>query len=201
MVSVYFIGELETGRALAGPCRDVRLRLRTFESITEFIAIAPALEPGCLVVDADRLELPTDAILERLAPLGVAFPVIFIGARSLAPVPSGVSLTVVGYAEKPVVAHTFAEYLRKARDLLRTPEVGDLDIDAISRIQSLPKQERDILTYIVAGMTNKAIAASLRIDIRAVELSRVRLMRALDVSTLSGLVRVALAGGVKLYRD
>jgi len=62
----------------------------------------------------------------------------------------------------------------------------------------LTKNEREIFTRIVSGATMKSIAADLKIDVRQVELSRARLMKKVDASTLAELVRIALEAGMSL---
>ena len=56
-------------------------------------------------------------------------------------------------------------------------------VPAGAHLSALSKEERDVLSGLVNGMTNKAIAASLRMDLRRVELCRIRLIRALNVQS------------------
>jgi DNA-binding NarL/FixJ family response regulator len=60
------------------------------------------------------------------------------------------------------------------------------------RLGSLTRRERQVLKGIVAGATNKAIAADLGLSPRTVESYRESLMRKLGVYTVAGLTRLAL---------
>jgi DNA-binding NarL/FixJ family response regulator len=60
----------------------------------------------------------------------------------------------------------------------------------------LTARERDVLQGVARGLTNKAIAAELGIGRRTVEAHRENLMRKLDVRTVAGLTRLALAQGL-----
>jgi FixJ family two-component response regulator len=179
-------------------CRALRFRMEPFDSGPAFIAVAPALALGCLVVDVDAQKDSSHSLLRELEHLGVAFPTILVGES---PHSAPVTATVLGCVQKPARADALIECLTKARQLLRPVKAVDVDLSAAARLKVLTKQERDVLTGIVAGMTNKAIAAGLRTDMREVELSRIALMRTLAVNSLSGLVRLALAGGIKVFRQ
>ncbi|MCU0634859.1 MAG: response regulator transcription factor [Gemmatimonadaceae bacterium] len=60
----------------------------------------------------------------------------------------------------------------------------------------LTARERDVLSGVARGLTNKAIAAELGIGRRTVEAHRENLMRKLDIRTVAGLTRLAIAQGL-----
>ncbi|MEO5826147.1 MAG: response regulator transcription factor [Gemmatimonadales bacterium] len=60
----------------------------------------------------------------------------------------------------------------------------------------LSPREREVLTGIAQGLTNKQIAAGLGISHRTVETHRESLMEKLDVRTVAGLTRLALEEGL-----
>lgn len=66
----------------------------------------------------------------------------------------------------------------------------------------LTNREREVLTFIADGFSNKEIAAQLGVGVRTVETHRERIMRKLDIHTIAGLTRYALAKGlVSLGRE
>ena len=65
-----------------------------------------------------------------------------------------------------------------------------------SKIGSLTPRERDVLRGIVAGKTNKEIAAQLDISTRTVESHRESLMSKLGVRHVAALTRIALEEGI-----
>jgi two-component system nitrate/nitrite response regulator NarL len=60
-------------------------------------------------------------------------------------------------------------------------------------VQLLTNRERDVLVRVAQGLSNKEIASSLNIGVRTVETHRERIMRKLNVHTIAGLTRFALA--------
>lgn len=62
----------------------------------------------------------------------------------------------------------------------------------------LSPRERDVVAGIVRGLTNKQIGALLGISHRTVEIHRSRLMRKLDVTSLSAMLEIAFAQRDKL---
>ncbi len=64
------------------------------------------------------------------------------------------------------------------------------------RLAQLTPRERDVLSGIARGLTNKAIAAELGISRRTVEAHRESLMRKLSIHSVAGLTRLALEVGL-----
>jgi len=60
----------------------------------------------------------------------------------------------------------------------------------------LTRREREVLELIAQGLSNKEIAAKLRISVKTVETHRTKLMEKLEIHTAAGLVRYALAKGL-----
>jgi DNA-binding NarL/FixJ family response regulator len=61
---------------------------------------------------------------------------------------------------------------------------------------SLTSREQEILRHIAEGESNKAIADQLEIGVRTVETHRERIMRKLEIHSVAGLTRFALAQGM-----
>ncbi|MEZ4584928.1 MAG: response regulator transcription factor [Gemmatimonadales bacterium] len=63
---------------------------------------------------------------------------------------------------------------------------------AARRLASLTRRERQVFEGVVAGSTNKEVAAQLKLSIRTVESYRESLMRKLGIYTVAGLTRLAM---------
>lgn len=63
-------------------------------------------------------------------------------------------------------------------------------------IQELSPREREVLTHIANGLTNKETAAQLHLSVRTIETHRENIMRKLDIHTASGLTKFAIAKGL-----
>ena len=61
---------------------------------------------------------------------------------------------------------------------------------------SLTDREREVLSLIAEGLLNKQIADRLGIGVRTIETHRERIMRKLDIHTVAGLTKYAIARGM-----
>ena len=66
-----------------------------------------------------------------------------------------------------------------------------------ARIAQLPTRERQVLEGLLDGGTNKSIAKGVGISPRTVEIHRAHLMERLGAKSLSELVAMATAAGLK----
>ncbi|MCA8905591.1 MAG: DNA-binding response regulator, partial [Hyphomonas sp.] len=103
----------------------------------------------------------------------------------------------VDFVEKPYEKHVLVEALNRAFARLDERSQRDLLVDeAKGRIERLTPREHDVLVGLVEGQTNKAIADSLNISPRTVEIHRANLMEKLGATSLSAVLRIAFAAGV-----
>src|SRR5207244_12813311 len=60
----------------------------------------------------------------------------------------------------------------------------------------LTSREREVLVLIAEGQSNKEIANRLGIGVRTIETHRERIMRRLDIHSVAGLTKFAIANGM-----
>jgi two-component system nitrate/nitrite response regulator NarL len=85
-----------------------------------------------------------------------------------------------------------------------SPEVARVALNQVVRgngdtnapLTRLTNREREVLLYIAEGFSNKEIATQLDIGVRTVETHRERIMRKLDIHSIAGLTRFAIAQGI-----
>jgi len=65
-----------------------------------------------------------------------------------------------------------------------------------AKAAELSEREREVLVLIADGRSNKEIAARLGVGVRTVETHRERIMRKLDIRTVAGLTKFAIANGM-----
>jgi two-component system response regulator FixJ len=68
---------------------------------------------------------------------------------------------------------------------------------ATAKLALLSPREREVLEGLLAGLPNKTIGYDLAISPRTVEIHRARVMDKMGARSLSELVRLALAAGVR----
>lgn len=70
------------------------------------------------------------------------------------------------------------------------------DGESPQKISELSRREEEVLIHLVAGRGNREIASELNISVRTVESHRARLMGKLEIYTIAGLTKYALARGL-----
>ncbi len=174
--------------------------VRSFGSAQDFLVDARELAPGCLVSDVrmpgiDGLEL-TKTLTERSMP----FPVVLItGHADMTIAMRAMKAGAVDFVEKPFSRETVLESIARALDRLeRSWHETETVEEARTHLALLTEREHQVLQCLLAGQPNKIIAHDLGISRRTVEGHRARIMDKMQARSLSQLVRLALAAGIKI---
>jgi two-component system, NarL family, nitrate/nitrite response regulator NarL len=83
-----------------------------------------------------------------------------------------------------------------------SPGISRVLLNELSRpvqrpaVANLSDREKEVLRLIASGLSNKEIADKLGVGVRTVETHRERLMRKLDIHSVAGLTKFAIAEGV-----
>ncbi len=179
------------------------LDARGHESATAFLASLPLQERGCLVTDVRMPDMSGIDLLKAVRARQPDLPVIVItGHGDISLAVEAMKLGAADFIEKPYSDEAMLAAVESA-----TRQVGETigenaERDQIlGRVQSLSPRERQVLEGVVAGKPNKVIAYDLDISPRTVEVYRANLMAKMQASSLSHLVRLALAGGITVAQD
>jgi two-component system, LuxR family, response regulator FixJ len=198
-VVVHVIDDDEAARqSLEFLLRANALKVRTYESGTVFLNVAPSLKSGCVITDVRMPEISGIDLLRRLKELKILLPVIVITGH--ADVPLAVEAMKFGAAdflEKPFNDEILLAAVRSAlnrhdSESKRAAERAGID----ERLAALSNREREVLDGLVAGHANKRIAFDLGISPRTIEIYRANLMTKMQAASLSELVRMALIAGI-----
>lgn len=150
--------------------------------------------PGCLLIDIQMPGQTGLELYEQLLSEGKRLPAIFITAH--ADVSTAVAAMKSGameFLEKPFDRHTLLERIQRALATDAEWRRRDADFQALdARIARLTERDRETLQLILAGASNKAMAARLLISQRAIEMRRASLMRKLEVDSLAELIELAI---------
>jgi len=104
----------------------------------------------------------------------------------------------IDFIEKPFASQAILDCLAAAFARLATPAGQDSAAGAAaSKLNLLSPRELEVLEGLLAGLPNKSIAYDLRISPRTVEIHRARVMDKMGARSLSELIRLALAAGVR----
>jgi FixJ family two-component response regulator len=175
-----------------------QLTSRRVESASRFLEIYDPAQPGCLVLDIQMPGMTGIALQHALNLRGALIPLIFVTGHA------GVSMAVAAmlqgafdYLQKPVAHQALLACVRKALDHDADNRAALCERERmIQRFESLTTRERDVLMLLVAGRSNKVMAAELHLSHRTVELHRARVMRKTGSRSLAQLVRLAMDANV-----
>lgn len=173
--------------------------VKSFGSAPEFLAAAPSLPVGFLIVDIRMPEMDGLKLQQCLTRRGLSFPLIVITGHGDVPLAvRAMKAGAVDFIEKPFTSEAILNSLDMALSRLSAPlEQDPTAIAAAAKLALLSPREREVLEGLIAGLPNKTIAYDLAISPRTVEIHRARVMDKMGARSLSELVRLALAAGVR----
>ena len=177
--------------------RHAGFRVKTYMDGVAFLEQVAQAEPGCILLDVQMPGMDGLEVQEALNARGVAMPVIVLtGHGDVAVAVRAMKAGAVDFVEKPYAKQTLVDALTRAFERLEMRrKEGVLAEEARGLIERLTARERDVLTGLVDGQTNKVIAETLDISPRTVEIHRANLMEKMDAPSLSTVLRIAFAAG------
>jgi two-component system response regulator FixJ len=182
--------------SLAFLLQSAGFAVRTYESATAFLAVAPGLASGVVLTDV-RMPGGMDglALQRALAALSASLAVVVMTGH--ADVPIAVEALKAGardFLEKPFDEDRLVRVVGEAlTDSQRAQEEIAASAGIATRLASLTPREREVLERLVAGLPNKTIAYDLGTSPRTVEVQRARVMEKMGARSLAELVRMVLA--------
>ena len=185
--------------SLAELLEDAGHTVRAYTRAEELLARGAAIESGCIVSDVRMPGMDGLTLLRRLRASGSTMPLMLItGHGDVSMAVAAMKAGAVDFLEKPFEADAFLAAVGTA---LRNP-LSDINAEeteaARQRLQKLTSREYEVFERLVAGMSNKEIAAQLSISPRTVEFHRAHLMEKMAAKGLPELVRVWLSGNLSL---
>jgi two-component system CheB/CheR fusion protein len=171
-------------------------RVEAFASAEALLAADRGAAKGCLVVDVRMPGMSGFELLARLAAAGNMLPAILLtGHGDVAMAVEAMKAGAEDFIEKPVRPEQLLAAIDRALRHAATPvERSAWRNAAALRIAGLTQREREVMELVVAGHANKEIAARLGISQRTIENHRAAVMKRMGATSLSELVRLALAG-------
>src|SRR6516162_3710981 len=196
---VYIVDDDEAVRDSLSVLLDARgYTARGFGSAPEFLALAPSLPLGCVIADIRMPEMDGLELQQRLIEHGLKFPLIVISGHGDVPLAvRAMKAGAIDFIEKPFAAQAILDSLIVAFSRLDGPRERDTETLARAKLALLSPREREVLEGLLAGLPNKSIAYDLAISPRTVEIHRARVMDKMGVRSLSELIRLALAAGMR----
>ncbi len=197
--SVFIIDDDPSARrGLTRLVRAAGMNAESFASAGEFLASAKLDGPGCIVLDVRMPGMTGPELQEELGRSDYCMPIIFISAHGDVPTAAeSMKRGAVNFLTKPVDGDDLQEAIhealaRDAENRAQRAERGSVQ----ERIKKLSPREREVMTYVIAGMLNKQIAGELGISEETVKIHRGRVMHKLGIGSVPELVRLCEKAGI-----
>ncbi|HLQ94618.1 MAG TPA: response regulator [Xanthobacteraceae bacterium] len=165
----------------------------SYETPMAFLAAAPGLSAGCVLLDVRMPGMDGLTLQARLAKMDNRLHVVVMTGQG--DVPTAVRAMKAGavdFIEKPYDDEVLIKAIELALSLPRPSDRNREAAEAAERIAALSPRERQVLDALVAGRPNKVIAYDLSISARTVEVHRARMMERLGVRQLAEAIRLAV---------
>ncbi len=159
---------------------------RSWTSPEQFLAEVDPMQPAILLLDLAMPELDGLAVQQTLLARDATIAVILLtGHGDVAQAVSAMKQGAVDFLEKPVDAKRLASALAQAKlkveQLVAQAQVRQL-------FEQLSAREREVVSLVAAGHTNKVIAEHLCVAVRTVEVLRASAMSKLQVGNMAELL-------------
>lgn len=186
-------------RSLRWLIESVRLKVETFSSAQEFLDDYESSKPGCLVLDVRMPGMSGLDLQERLAAQRIQVPIIFItGHGDVQMAVRAVQSGAFDFVEKPFNDQDLLDRIQKAIVFdARRRSKSTQRVQLGSLFASLTPREREVLDLVVEGMSNKAIANSLGLSAKTVEVHRAKVMEKMHARSVADLVKMAIQNQVE----
>jgi len=172
----------------------------------EGLRLAKELKPDIVVTD---VEMPQMDGLEFVTALRRALPATAVLAFSVHADAEHIQHIIESGAHGYILKQADPEQLVQAIDALHrgevflSPQAARVVLGQLVGVQSglasdlgLTPREREVLVGIAEGHSNREIARRLGVGVRTIETHRAHLMKKLDIHTVAGLTKFAMARGI-----
>jgi two-component system, LuxR family, response regulator FixJ len=185
------LGSLERTFRAAG------LRTVSYQTASAFLAAAPGLSAGCLLLDIIMPDMDGLELQERLNSLGFNMPVIAMTAwGDVETAVQAMKSGAVDFIEKPFNDEALLDAINAALALDRSSTRDRESVVAAKLMAKLSPRERQVLDGLVAGRSTKQMAHDLGISARTVEVHRARMLARLGTHSLAEAIRLAVQAGL-----
>ena len=190
-------------QALVALLESEGLHVQAFRRAKDFLDAYLPDSSGCLLLDIDLPDIDGLKLQELLAEMQLHIPIIFLTGQ--ATVPKTIQALKTGafdFLDKPASAvmllerinQALAKDARERAEALRRSSVQE-------RFERLTRREREVMTLLVTGYTNKQMAQRLNISIRTIEGHRRRVYEKMGSVSFTNLIEMARLTGLLRQKD
>jgi FixJ family two-component response regulator len=193
MAPVYLVDDDEGVRsALSLLLGTYGIRIETFGDPTAFLARAPKLKPGVLMLDLRMPAITGLQLHEKLRAIGCDWPtIICTGHGDVHACRRAFKAGVVDFLTKPIDEQVLIEALQQASGAL---DARAEKAEAAQLVAQLTDREREVLDMVGRGWSTKEIAEALRLSPRTVDTHRANIAQKLGTTSVAEFARLSLIG-------
>jgi two-component system response regulator FixJ len=190
--SVYIVDDDAAVRdALSILVKSVNLYAKEYSSADQFLAEYDPQRPGCLITDVYMPGIDGVALQKRLTDMGSQIPMIIMSGHG--DIPLAVNMIrngALNFIEKPFSNHQMLEYIQQALKLDNERRSTANKSDQSQKYYAtLTPREKEVLEYLISGVSNKVIAARMSISPRTIETHRANVLRKMNSESVVSLVQ------------
>lgn len=185
--------DVSVRESLDGLIRWAGWAVETFSSAREFLARSRDEVPGCLILDVELPDVNGLELQARVATDRRDLPIIFLTGHGDIPMTvRAMKAGAVEFLTKPFDDEVLLGAIRRAIEHSRTAgrEAAELAVMR-DRYASLTPREREVMSWVVAGLLNKQVGAELGTSEITIKAHRGKVMRKTAAGSLPDLVRMA----------
>ncbi|MBS0502520.1 MAG: response regulator transcription factor [Proteobacteria bacterium] len=192
--------EGEVRRSLGFFLKTVGFLPRPYLSGEDFLSDAADLAPGCVLLDVRLGGISGLDVIEALGPGRCRLPVIVMtGHGDVAMAVKSMKLGAIDFLEKPFEEEALVAALKRGFELLaHRAHAEEERRDAERLMAALSPRERNVLSLLSEGKSNKEVALELDLSVRTVEMHRAAMFDRLSVRSLPEALRIAFRAGIDL---
>ncbi|MCB1475444.1 MAG: response regulator transcription factor [Rhodobiaceae bacterium] len=170
--------------------------VRAYQDPATFISDVAALGPAPVILDVHMPGKSGFDVLREIDAQHYPAPIFVISGQG--DIPMAVNAIKQGahdFIEKPFNADHVVSQIREATAVRRerANDPADIDLNGVPGADQLTPREREVVTLITAGASNKEAGRSLGISPRTIEVHRARIMEKLGARNAADLVRIVMA--------
>jgi len=185
-------------RSLRRLLESVGLNSECYSSAQDFIERRNADAPGCLLLDVRMPGLSGLELQDHLRSEACMLPIIFVTGYGDVPMTARAMKTgAIDFLQKPFNEQELLEAIERAlahNCQMRQEQAERRKVQM--RLRLLTPREQEVLERVVAGKTNKEIAAEFGITEKTIKVHRARVMEKMQADSLAQLVVLAQVAGV-----
>lgn len=170
------------------------MRTQLFPSAENFLEAYRPEWRGCILTDLQMPGMSGLDLQQALHERAILLPVVVLTAHGDVPT-TRVAMKggAFDFLEKPINDEILLDVLKNAiREDIHRHAAARAEDALRSRLARLTPREREVLDFLVEGLSQRDIAARLTISPRTVEVYKARMMEKLQCRSLAELIRVAL---------